>query len=309
MSELSHSPEYLSFRANIPRRKICVDSDGRKEWILYDIGPKSISSPLICFPPVSGRADIYFQQMLTLSSTGFRVISVEYPTYWTVQEFCEGFQQLLNHLQLDRVHLFGSSVGGFLAQKFAEFSLSSHRVESLILCNTFTSTDIFDQTISAPTFWMLPAVMLKSMVMGNLDKGNTDLEIAKSIEFVVCSLDSLGQKELASRLTLNCRNCKVDTKKLRELSVTIIDVNDDCAVSQTVKDEMYKSYPNARLAHLKSGANFPYLSRAAEVNLYLQIHLRQFCDTKYSAMEPEMEETNIDADVPAIASSLVERKH
>lgn len=35
---------------------------------------------------------------------------------------------------------------------------------------------------------MLPAVMLRSMVMGNLDKGNTDLEIAKSIEFVVCSV-------------------------------------------------------------------------------------------------------------------------
>lgn len=303
MSEISRSPEYLSFRANIPRRKICVDSDGRKEWILYDIGPKSISSPLICFPPVSGRADIYFQQMLSLSGAGYRIVSVEYPTYWTVQEFCVGFQQLLNHLQLSRVHLFGSSVGGFLAQKFAEFSISSHRVESLIVCNTFISTDIFDQTLAAPTFWMLPAVVLKGIVMVNLGKGNTDLEIAKSVEFVVCSLNSLSQKELASRLTLNCRKCKVDPKRLSDLAVTIIDVNDDCAVDQTIKEEMYKSYPNARLAQLKSGGNFPYLSRAAEVNLYLQIHLQQFNETKYSAMEPEMEETDIDAIVPDVSSS------
>lgn len=42
---------------------------------------------------------------------------------------------------------------------------------------------------------------------------------------------------------------------------------------------------------------------------FCQIHLRQFNDTKYSAMEPEMEETNIDGDVPEIASSLMERKH
>lgn len=295
MSELARSKEYLSFRANISRRTICVDADGRKEWTLYDVGPKSISSALICFPPVSGRADIYYQQMLGLSAAGCRVISMEYPTYWTVSEFCEGFQKLLNHLHLDRVHLFGSSVGGFLAQKFAEFSIASDRVQSLILCNTFISTDIFEQTMAAPTFWMLPAVVLKTMVMGNFVKGNVDGDIMDSNNFVAGSLDSLNQKDLASRLTLNCRKCRVDTKKLVNLPITIVDVNDECAISECVKEDLYKCYPNARRAHLKSGGNFPYLSRAAEVNVYLQIHLREFNDTPYSAMEPEMEETDVDA--------------
>lgn len=34
---------------------------------------------------------------------------------------------------------------------------------------------------------------------------------------------------------------------------------------------MYKLYPNARRAHLKTGGNFPYLCRSAEVNLYIQV--------------------------------------
>ena len=34
---------------------------------------------------------------------------------------------------------------------------------------------------------------------------------------------------------------------------------------------MYKCYPNAKRAHLKSGGNFPYLSRPDEVNLYIQV--------------------------------------
>lgn len=36
---------------------------------------------------------------------------------------------------------------------------------------------------------------------------------------------------------------------------------------------MYKLYPNARRAHLKTGGNFPYLCRSAEVNLYVQVSL------------------------------------
>ena len=28
---------------------------------------------------------------------------MEYPVYWTMREFCEGFKRLLDHLQLDKV--------------------------------------------------------------------------------------------------------------------------------------------------------------------------------------------------------------
>ena len=53
-----------------------VDDDDRKEWKLYDCGPRSVKCPLICFPPASGTADVYFKQMLSLSSAGIRIISV-----------------------------------------------------------------------------------------------------------------------------------------------------------------------------------------------------------------------------------------
>ena len=50
-----------------------------------------------------------------------------------------------------------------------------------------------------------------------------------------------------------------------------IKVFDPCALSNTVKEEVYKCYPDARRAHMKDGGNFPYLSRPEEVNLYLQV--------------------------------------
>ena len=36
---------------------------------------------------------------------------------------------------------------------------------------------------------------------------------------------------------------------------------------------MYKCYPDSKRAHLKSGGNFPYLSRSNEVNLMIQVQL------------------------------------
>lgn len=285
MSEIANSAEYKSFRSSVPMKKFIVDDDQTKEWALYDAGPKSVRCPLICFPPASGTADVYFRQVLALSAHGYRVITVEYPVYWTMKEFCDGFRKLLDHLQLDRVHLFGSSLGGFLAQKFTEFTQSSPRVASLILCNSFYDTSIFQQTNSAPTFWMMPALLLKKMVMGNFEKGPSDPNICDSVDFLVEKLDNLSQQQLASRLTLNCMNCYVEPQKVSTVPITILDVFDDCALSFSAREEMYKCYPDAKKAHLKSGGNFPYLSRCDEVNIFIQIHLKQFQGTRHSASD------------------------
>lgn len=84
-------------------------------------------------------------------------------------------------------------------------------------------------------------------------------------------VESIPQTVLASRLTLNCLRGYVEAHKLSEISITIIDVFDECALSTDSREEVYKCYPHAKLAHLKSGGNFPYLSRAGEVNLHLQV--------------------------------------
>ena len=56
--------------------QIVVDSSDDKEWLIYDSGPRGVRCPLICLPPASGTADVFFKQVLTLSSLGYRVISV-----------------------------------------------------------------------------------------------------------------------------------------------------------------------------------------------------------------------------------------
>lgn len=75
--------------------------------------------------------------------------------------------------------------GGYLAQKFAEYTWNRPRVASLILCNTFTDTAVFRNHESAAMFWILPALVLKRMIMSNFSSGRADAEIIEAIDFMV----------------------------------------------------------------------------------------------------------------------------
>lgn len=286
-SGLAQSQEYMSFRSTVSQRKIVVDNPDQA-WVLYDSGPREVKCPLIFLPPVCGTADCFFKQILTLSSQGYRVITVEYPVLWTVDEWCESFLKLINYLGLDKIHCFGASLGGFLAQKFAEKTSKNPRVASIFLCNSFTDTSAFKQTKAAKTFWTMPTFLLKRQVLINLPTDNLDPEVAKSIDFMVDRMDSLSRGQLASRLTLNCLDSYVEPQKLKDVYITVMDVFDESALSQLVKEELYKCYPDAKRAHLKDGGNFPYLSRSTEVDLHLQIHLRVFHGTRCCAIVQSM---------------------
>ena len=48
----------------------------------------------------------------------------------------------------------------------------------------------------------------------------------------------------------------------------LLDVLDQSALASSVRDELGKCYPDAKVAHVKDGGNFPYLSRDQEVNMY-----------------------------------------
>lgn len=48
-----------------------------------------------------------------LSARGIRVITAEAPVYWNLKEWCDGFKRLLEYLELNKVHVFGASLGNF----------------------------------------------------------------------------------------------------------------------------------------------------------------------------------------------------
>uniref|UniRef100_M0ZXH6 Maspardin n=1 Tax=Solanum tuberosum TaxID=4113 RepID=M0ZXH6_SOLTU len=88
-------------------------------------------------------------------------------------------------------------------------------------------------------------------------------------------VETLSREDLASRLTLTADAASVGPLLLPDSSITLMDTNDYCATPQSLKDQVCERYPGARRAYLKSGGDFPFLSRPDEVNLHLQLHLRR----------------------------------
>ncbi|XP_057510423.1 uncharacterized protein LOC130792852 isoform X2 [Actinidia eriantha] len=187
MKAVSSAPgDYIYFKSQVPLHKIPI---GSKQWRYYDFGPK-IVPPLICLPGTAGTADVFYKQIMALSSKGYRVISVDIPCVWNHHEWFQAFEKFLDAIDV-------------------------HHVETL------------------------------------------------------------SKDDLASRLTLTADAASVGPVLLSDSFITIMDTNDYCATPQQLKDEVSERYPGARQAYLKTGGDFPFLSRPDEVNLHLQLHLRR----------------------------------
>ncbi|URE34907.1 alpha/beta hydrolase fold [Musa troglodytarum] len=118
-----------------------------------------------------------------------------------------------------------------------------------------------------------PSFLLKRYILSGIRDGPHEPFIADSVDFVVAQVETLTREDLSSRLKLNVNVASIGPLLLSDSFITIMDTNDYCAVPQQLKDQVSERFPGARQAILKTGGDFPFLSRSDEVNLYLQLHL------------------------------------
>ncbi|KAJ9555303.1 hypothetical protein OSB04_009917 [Centaurea solstitialis] len=285
--------DYIYFKSQVPLHKIPI---GTKQWRYYDFGPKVVP-PLICLPGTAGTADVYYKQIMALSMKGYRVISVDIPCVWNNQEWVQAFEKFLDVIDVHHAVIFvcnslevlpfgiadeclsnryisTAHPGGFLALLFAQHR--PRRVKSLVLSNAFLETQYFAAAMPwAPVVGWTPSFLLKRYVLTGIPNGPHEPFIADSVDFVVAQVETLSREDLASRLTLSSDAASVGPLMLSDSLITIMDTNDKCAIPQQLKDNVSERYPGARRAYIKSGGDFPFLSRPDEVNLHLKLHLRR----------------------------------
>ena len=181
----------------------------------------------------------------------------------------------------------------------------------MILNNTFVDTTHFSGMPSPTLLRLMPHFLLKRMVLASYPQGNLEPKIADSVDFMVERLESLSRSELISRLCLNIDESYVQPQALtgQNIKIMTLDVVDETAMSKRTRDELYKCYPLCKQAELKDGGNFPYLSRPTEVNMFIQLHLRQFEGSRYSARNdflneaPSLKDAPILHDVPILSDT------
>lgn len=262
--------DYLHFKGHVPLHHISI---GARQWRYYDYGPKEVP-PLVCLSGMAGTVDVFYKQILFLSMKGYRVIAADAPPVWSHQEWVNSFEKFLDSMDIHHVHLYGTSLGGFLAQLFTQYC--PRRVKSLVLSNTFLETRPFaDEMPWSSLINWTPCFMLKRYILTGIQDGPHEPFIADSVDFVVNQIETLSREDLASRFTLNTTIASIGRLLLPDSAITVMDTNDYCAIPQILKDQLGERYPGARRAFLKTGGDFPFLSRADEVNLHLQLHLRR----------------------------------
>eukprot|EP00736_Rhodelphis_marinus_P008052 Rmarinus@m.5646 len=269
-AEIIHSEAYKAFRNSVSRNKICVDIGTDLEWTFFDCGRRD-KPPLVCLPGASGTAECFYKQMLALSARGYRVIAAQYPAYYKHDDFIVGMDRFLDHMQVHKAHLYGVSLGGFLAQVYAESR--PERVASLVLTNSYIDTTFFRRKYTGMFAWM-PEFYLKKLLLESFPQGVLDMETAQAVNFMVSQLESLSGDDIAARLTLNCKSRTIGLLPLLPDRITIINTLDRTALPVPLREQLHERYSKSRFALLKDGGDFPFLCRSNEVNMHLQVHLR-----------------------------------
>ncbi|KAL6041658.1 Maspardin [Balamuthia mandrillaris] len=269
---------YKNFRSWVALNRVVVEhSEGEAVWKYYDYGPRECP-PLICLCGTSGTAESFYKQIVGLSSRGYRVISVQAPPYMSHYSWVKGFDRFLVRIGLNntKVHLFGTTLGGFQALYFAQ--CRPQRVASIILCNAIINLNHF--AAKAPClgmFGLAPEFLLKRMLLSNFPRGKMEASIAQSVDFMVAQVDDFSHADLVSRLTLTCSptNFAPYDLPIPQSAITIITSLDPVSVPYSLLQQVIDTYPKAKIAYLKTGGNFPFLCRADEVNMYIQVHMRK----------------------------------
>lgn len=245
------------------------------EWIYYQAGPTDEKEPIIFFHGTSGTAAAFFYQVQALGKKGYRVISAQYPAYNTPEEWCKGFDLFLDAMKCRAVHIFGTGLGGFLAQHVA--SRYPNRVRSLMLCNSFATTHAFASQAGtlvsvAP---LMPSVLLRKVMLDAFPQGDgMELSAKQAVDWMAQQVNDLRGDDLASRLGLNCTPSTVGLLALDQRRITLLESNGETMVPEDLRRQLRGLYPDARVAQLKSGGDFPYLSCPDETTLFIEVHMR-----------------------------------
>lgn len=298
-------------------------------------GPSTPASvPVLLFlVPLGGTVDAYFRQLSVLPQYGIRVISADPPPYPTLEAFCAGLDSFLLSLGIRHpVHLFGAGLGGLLAQVFA-FRYPT-RVASLVLCNSFSDTGYYARRRGV---WhhLLPAglapdVLLHRAVLSAYDPTAVLPSIATSIDFMVAQLERCSKSRLSSRLMLMCQETGdssvmrggrgsapngiyevplLGPLQLPDSRITLLDTIDEHGRPETLRDDIQKRYPECRLATLKTGGDFPFLSRGDEVNLHIAIHLRLVLEQLQLQQQLELQKQPPQASISSPSAAVVDGEH
>ncbi len=259
----------LDFRKLHPVQKVRVDGQDW-EYVVFGEGEQAI----LFLHGMTGAYDIWWQQMEALAPE-YRVISLTYPPVDTLEGMSRGALAVLDAAGVDKAHVVGSSLGGYLTQ----YLMATHpeRIDKAVFGNTFPPNDVYtkknEKLIKILPF--LPAWLVMKTFRGNIESsvypasGNSELVLAYMLEQVS---GRMSKAQVAARAKAVIQPFAPARPDELGIPVMIIEADNDPLVPEELRAQLKQTYTTARVETLHNVGHFPYLN---EPETYTQL-LRSF---------------------------------
>lgn len=225
---------------------------------------------------MGGGFDIWFQQINHFKAS-YRIISMTYPPVSSLTELSEGVMAILDREKIDRAHIVGSSLGGYLVQ----YLVKNHadRIEKAVFANTFPPNRIHAE--KAGKMKSILPLLPEWMVMRNLRKttqaaiypasGHSELVRAYMLEQ---SYGMMKKKQFVARLM--CVLDHFDPPDIDDLNIPclIIEADNDPLVEKDLREMLKATYPSIPVITFSQKGHFPYLNEPDDYNQSLEQFIR-----------------------------------
>lgn len=211
-----------------------------------------------------GSSDIWWQQMRALEDR-YVVIAMNYGRVRSLDEAAAGVRAAMDAEGIDRAHIVGTSLGGYLAQFFA--SRSPERVHSLVLANTFPPGPWIRSAVRvrgalAPVLptWVLKSMLRRSVVRDVYPASGNSALVR---DYLVEQAHSMSRSEYLTRIRLLGGDYDAPAIGGDQLPTLIVEADNDPLVPLEARESLKSTYPQARVVTLAEVGHFPYLNRPA----------------------------------------------
>ena len=244
------------FAARHPEQRIAISG---REWGCVTVGDQGPA--LLLIPGTLGRADIFWQQIEALQDR-VRIAAVTYPDSGGVPEWARDLAELCGRLDLGRVAVLGSSLGGYLAQYFA--AAYPHLVHGLIAANTLHS--VAGIATRPPYSSDLDNAPIEELRAG-FGRGlgvwrETHPDQADLVDLLIAEVAGrIPEPELRTRLNALKRGPELPPLELPPERIATIESADDPLIPPPMREAVRARLKPSTAYLFEWGGHFPYITR------------------------------------------------
>jgi pimeloyl-ACP methyl ester carboxylesterase len=262
------TPSLTEFQRRFPATSLPVAG---ATWKFRDTDQDSQHIPLVMLPGAGATGDVFYRAVDALRESR-RIISVTYPALDDADKLASGLLTALSEAGIGAFDLFGSSLGGYVAQACA--IAAPKRMRRCMFANTFYDAAWLQRKMSRENLLATPADTQLANTLNQLRAAGE--ETPEKADFKQTMLALVGSEQTAdmakSALLAVLGTTPLPKVALAADAIAVLDAQDDPVVDEPTRQALRERYADSRQFRLATGGHYPALLNPTEFIAALERH-------------------------------------